>query len=71
MKHERNVTKTVAVHAINGRLVGPTLADPGMDEKVQEAQARMFPNRQAVIDHFHKRGVLTRAGNLTKGYALK
>lgn len=71
MKHERNVTKTATVHAVNGRLVGPTLADPGMEKKVQQAQDRMFPNRQAVIDHFHKRGVLTRSGNLSKTQAVE
>ena len=53
---------------VNGRLVGPTLADPGMDEKVRDAQHRMFPPRQAAIDHFRKRGVLTRTGKLTKNY---
>ncbi|WP_286374588.1 hypothetical protein [Variovorax saccharolyticus] len=39
-----------------------------MDKKVKDAQQRMFPNRQAAIEHFRKRGVLTRNGNLTKVY---
>lgn len=56
------------VHVVNGRVVGPTLADPGMLQKVNEAQSRMFPDRQAAIEHFRKQGVLTPAGNLTKAY---
>jgi hypothetical protein len=56
------------VRLVNGRVIGPTLADPGMDKKVHDAERRLFPNRQAAIDHFHKRGVLTANGNLTKAY---
>lgn len=63
-----NLETNDAVRIVNGRLVGPTLADPGMDEKVRDAQHRMFPTRQAAIDHFRKRGILTRTGKLTKNY---
>ena len=56
------------LRVVNGRLVGPTLADPGMAKKVRDAQRRMFPTRQAFIDHFHKQGVLTPSGKLTKRY---
>lgn len=62
-----NDTKKVpGVHVVNGRLVGPTLADPGMHKKILDAQHRMFPDREAAIAYFHKRGVLTPKGNLTK-----
>lgn len=56
------------VRLINGRVIGPTLADPGMDKVVDAAQRRMFPTRQAAIEHFRKRGVLTSTGNLTKAF---
>jgi hypothetical protein len=68
MKHDRNVTKTVTVHAVNGRIVGPTLADPSLAAKVNEAAHSMFPSREAALRHFQKRGVLTAKGNLTKAY---
>lgn len=59
----------VAVKVVNGRLVGPTLADPGMDRKILAAQRSMFPTREAAIAHFQKRGVLTATGNLTKAFS--
>lgn len=59
---------THAIRLVNGRLIGPTLADPGMDAKIEEAQRRMFPTREAAIAHFHKRGVLTRGGKLSKAF---
>jgi agmatine/peptidylarginine deiminase len=65
MKHNKDTAQD-ALRVVNGRLVGPTLADPGMDKRIEEVQRRMFPTREAVIAHFHKRGILTRKGNLTK-----
>ncbi|MBU1358840.1 MAG: hypothetical protein KKC79_08710 [Gammaproteobacteria bacterium] len=56
------------VHIVDGRVVGPTLADPGMAKKVKEAQHRLFPDRKAALAHFRKQGVLTPSGNLTKAY---
>lgn len=58
----------VIVKVVNGRLVGPTLADPGMDQKILAAHKRMFPTREAAIKHFSKKGVLTPTGHLTKAY---
>lgn len=62
-----NYTK-VDIKVVNGRLVGPTLADPGMEQKILAAQKRMFPTREAAIQHFSKKGVLTPTGHLTKAY---
>lgn len=62
--HDEKVT----IHVVNGRLVGPTLADPGMDERIRAAQKSMFPDREAALAYFKKRGVLTAAGNLTKAF---
>ncbi len=53
---------------VNGRLVGPTLADPGMEAAIKRAQGKLFPNREAAIKHFRKQGVLTKSGKLTKAY---
>lgn len=66
-KHLRLHTEPV-VRIVGGRLVGPSLADPGMDARIEQAQHDLFPTRQAAIDHFKKLGVLTPAGRLTKAY---
>ncbi|MNL07223.1 hypothetical protein D3C87_1278940 [compost metagenome] len=63
-----NAASTQTLRLVNGRLVGPTLADPGMDAKIEEAQRRLFPTREATIEYFHKRGVLTRTGKLTRAF---
>lgn len=60
--------QTTALHVVGGRLVGPTLADPGMEVMVRQAATRLFPSRAATIEHFRKQGVLTRSGKLTKAY---
>ncbi len=62
------VPKDNNLRVVNGRLVGPTLADPGMDAAIKKAQNRLFPTREAAIEHFHKIGVLTKTGKLTKNY---
>lgn len=51
---------------IEGRLVGPTLADPELREEVKKAAASLFPTREATLKYFVKRGVLTPTGKLTK-----
>jgi hypothetical protein len=60
--------KPANLRMVNGRLVGPTLADPGMEAAVKRAQKKLFPTREAAIEHFRKQGVLTRSGKLTKAY---
>jgi hypothetical protein len=77
-KHSTNSkTNRAAAHAdlkpanlrvVNGRLVGPTLADPGMQAAVKRAEKKLFPTREAAIEHFRKQGVLTKSGKLTKAY---
>ena len=51
---------------IGGRLVGPTLADPELQEAVKKAAESLLPNREAAIKYFVKRGVFTPTGKLTK-----
>lgn len=69
-KHVKPSNNTVSrarpVALINGRLVGPTLADPELQEEVKKAAAALLPNREAALKYFVKRGILTPSGKLTK-----
>ncbi len=62
------LTKDKQLRMVNGRLVGPTLADPGMETAIKQAQKRLFPTREAAIEHLRKSGALTKTGKLTKNY---
>lgn len=59
--------KQSALRMVNGRVVGQTLADLTPAE-VKKAQTKLFPTREAAIEHFRKQGVLTKGGKLTKAY---
>lgn len=62
------IVKDSARHVVNGRLVSRTIADSNMQAAVKRAEKQMFPNREAALEHFRKKGVLTPTGKLTKAY---
>lgn len=56
------------VRVLNGRLVGPTLADPGMDKVIRAHIKENFPDRESKLRFLQKSGLLTKTGKLTKAY---
>lgn len=60
------LVKAANVRVVDGRLVSKTLADPELKQAVQQANKSLYPTKQAFVEEMARRGVLTRAGKLTK-----
>lgn len=62
------VKERPGLRLVNGRIIGRTLADPDMREKVNAISKRAFPNKEAFVKEMNRRGVLTPTGKLSKKY---
>lgn len=60
--------KAVALKVVNGRLVGPSLADPLVKREADKSMAVHRKSVDTLRDYYIKAGVITKGGKLTKRY---
>jgi len=60
--------KDAGLRVVNGRLVGPTLADPAVKKRLAASKSALREDPAKLRQEYVARGVLTKSGKLTKAY---
>jgi hypothetical protein len=62
------VPKDKGLRVVNGRIVGPTLNDPGVKQEISSFKSELRKDPEKLRDWYVKGGLLTPGGKLTKKY---